>query len=39
MMLSLANKTHNAYTAHIIVFNIKPMIKYEWVGKAEVTFG
>lgn len=39
MMGSLANKTHQAYTAHIIVFNVEPVIRYEWVIKADVTFG
>lgn len=39
MMSSLCNKTHSAYTAHIIVFNTKPLIRYEWVTKADVTFG
>jgi hypothetical protein len=39
MMSSLANQTHQAYTAHTIVFNVDPLIRYEWVTKAEVTFG
>jgi predicted house-cleaning NTP pyrophosphatase (Maf/HAM1 superfamily) len=39
MITKLANRTHNLYTAHIIVFNAEPEIKYEWVSKAEVTFG
>lgn len=39
MMGSLANKTHQAYTAHVIVFNAEPCIKFEWVTKADVTFG
>ena len=39
MMGSLANKTHQAYTAHIVTFNTEPQIKYEWVTKADVTFG
>lgn len=39
MMHGLANKTHEIYTAHVIVFNTQPEIRYEWVTKAEVTFG
>lgn len=39
MMGSLANKTHQAYTAHTIVFNTEPQIKFEWVAKADVAFG
>lgn len=39
MMSALANQTHQAYTAHVIVFNTEPQIKFEWVTKADVTFG
>ena len=39
MMGGLANKTHQAYTAHILTFNTEPQIQYEWVTKADVTFG
>lgn len=39
MMSSLANKTHHVYTAHCLLFNTEPMITYEWVGTAAVTFG
>lgn len=39
MMSQLSNKTHQIYTAHCIVFNVEPQIKYEWVSKADVTFG
>ena len=28
MMGSLANKTHQAYTAHIVIFNVEPQIRY-----------
>ena len=35
----LSGKTHNVYTAHIVTFNTTPQIQYEWVGKAQVTFG
>ena len=27
------------YTANIVVLNAKPLIREEWVSKAEVTFG
>ena len=39
MMSSLSNRTHHVYTAHIVTFNTTPQIQYEWVGKAQVTFG
>lgn len=39
MMSSLSNKTHQTLTAHIIVFNTEPQIRYEWVTGADVTFG
>ena len=38
-MSSLANQTHQAYTAHVLIFNTEPLIKYEWVTHADVTFG
>lgn len=39
MVRSLSNQTHRIYTAHIVVFNTQPAIRYEWVTRAEVTFG
>lgn len=39
MMGKLANKTHQAYTAHSVTFNTQPLIQYEWVTRADVTFG
>ena len=39
MMGGLSNKTHQAYTAHVVIFNVEPQIRYEWVTKADVTFG
>ena len=39
MVQGLAGNTHRIYTANIVVFNAEPIIKYEWVSKAEVTFG
>lgn len=39
MMGGLANQTHQAYTAHIITFNTEPVIQFEWVAQADVTFG
>ena len=39
MVQQLANNTHTIYTANIIVFNAEPLIRYEWVSKADVTFG
>jgi predicted house-cleaning NTP pyrophosphatase (Maf/HAM1 superfamily) len=39
MIQGLSGQTHRIYTANIVVFNCEPNIKYEWVGKSEVTFG
>ena len=39
MVSELAGNTHRIYTANIVVFNTEPILKYEWVSKAEVTFG
>jgi len=39
MMMSLANRSHNAFTAHIVTFNTTPVIQYKWVTKVEVVFG
>lgn len=39
MVQELSGNTHRIYTANIIVFNAKPLIRYEWVTRAEVTFG
>ena len=39
MVQGLANQTHRIYTANIVVFNVEPVIRYEWVSKSEVTFG
>ena len=36
---TLSNEQHRVYTAHIVVFNTDPVIRYEWVARAEVTFG
>jgi predicted house-cleaning NTP pyrophosphatase (Maf/HAM1 superfamily) len=40
MVTELADKVHRIYTANIVVFNSNgPLIRHEWVSKAEVTFG
>ena len=39
MIQELAGNTHRIYTANILVFNSEPQIFYEWVSRAEVTFG
>lgn len=39
MAQGLANSEHRVYTAHILVFNTEPKIRYEWVERAEVTYG
>jgi septum formation protein len=39
MVTGLADDTHRLYTANIVVFNTSPLIRHEWVSRAEVTFG
>ena len=31
MMSGLLNATHQVYTANMVIFNQKPLLKYEWV--------
>ena len=35
-MSGLANKTHQVYTANMIVFNQNPLLKFEYVSKGDV---
>ena len=39
MVQELSDSTHRIYSANIVVFNASPVIREEWVCKAEVTFG
>jgi septum formation protein len=40
MMSSLAGKWHKVFSAHELIFNIKPKpLRYSWVVEAEVLFG
>ena len=38
MMGGLRNTTHQVYTANMVVFNQKPLLRYEWVEEANVFF-
>jgi predicted house-cleaning NTP pyrophosphatase (Maf/HAM1 superfamily) len=38
MMGGLRNTTHQVYTANMVVFNQKPLLRYEWVEEANVLF-
>lgn len=31
MMSELINITHQVYTANMVIFNQKPLLRYEWV--------
>lgn len=40
MMSGLVGKWHKVYSAHELIFNIKPTpLRYSWVVEADVLFG